>query len=87
MKEVMLFVLKNCPYCVEALKWQEELMEEYPELREIPVRVVDERKEAALADSYDYYYVPCYFVGGVKMHEGAASREKVENALRSAFLE
>ena len=86
MKEVMLFVLKNCPYCVEALKWQEELMEEYPELREIPVRVVDERKEAALADSYDYYYVPCYFVGGVKMHEGCACREKVESALRIAFL-
>ena len=31
MKEVMLFVLKNCPYCVEALRWQEELMQEYPE--------------------------------------------------------
>ncbi len=86
MKEVMLFVLKNCPYCVEALRWQDELMQQYPELQKIPIRVVDERKEAALAESYDYYYVPCYFVGGVKMHEGAASREKVETALRSALL-
>ena len=86
MKEVLLFVLEKCPYCIQAMQWQEELMQEHPEWREIPIRIVDERKEAGLAGSYDYYYVPCYFVDGVKIHEGAAQREQVEQVLRSAFM-
>lgn len=85
MKEVLLFVLEGCPYCKEALKWQEELREEHPELATLNIRIVDEKKEAAFAETFDYYYVPCYFVDGVKMHEGAATKEKVEAALRSAL--
>ncbi len=85
MKDVLLFVLRGCPYCKEALKWQEELRAEDPALAALDIRMVDERQEAALAESYDYYYVPCYFVDGVKMHEGAATKEKVEAALRSAL--
>lgn len=39
-----------------------------------PLRIVDERAEADYADSFDYYYVPCYYVGGEKVHEGHAER-------------
>ena len=40
-----------------------------------------------LADSYDYFYVPTYYVGGEKVHEGHAEREDVEKVLRLAAEE
>ena len=57
------------------------------EWRDIPLRVIDEREEADLADSYDYFYVPTYYVGGEKVHEGHAEREDVEKVLRLAAEE
>ena len=78
MKEILLFVLKGCPHCRLALQCQEELLQAHPEWRDIPLRVIDEREEADLADSYDYFYVPTYYVGGEKVHEGHAEREDVE---------
>ena len=87
MKEILLFVLKGCPHCRLALQCQEELLQAHPEWRDIPLRVIDEREEADLADSYDYFYVPTYYVGGEKGHEGHAEREDVEKVLRLAAEE
>lgn len=84
MKEVLLFVLKNCPHCRLALAFQEELFAAHPQWRDIPLRIVDEAAEAAYADTFDYYYVPCYYVDGVKVHEGHAEREDVANVFRTA---
>lgn len=85
MKEILLFKLKGCPHCRLALKLQEQLLEEHPEWRDIPLRVIDEREEKALADQYDYYYVPCYYVDGVKVHEGHAEREDIEKVFQAAL--
>ena len=84
MKEILMFKLAGCPHCKLALALQEALLAERPEWREIPLRIVDEREEKALADSYDYYYVPCYYVDGVKVHEGHAEKEDVERVFRTA---
>ena len=46
--------------------------------------MVDESREAALADTYDYYYVPTYYVGGKKVHEGHAEKCDVEKVFRLA---
>lgn len=75
--ELLLFILKTCPYCKEALKWMDELRSENPEYANINVKIIDEREEAELANSYDYYYVPTYFCGKVKLHEGAATKDKI----------
>ena len=40
----------------------------------IPVKMIDENKESALADKYNYYYVPSYFIGDTKLFEGHAER-------------
>ena len=64
MKDILLFYLPGCPHCKLALRFQEELLAERPEWRDIPVKMVDESREAALAGAYDYYYVPTYYVGG-----------------------
>ena len=53
----------------------------------VPIRRVDESVETALADSLDYYYVPTFYVGGEKVHEGHAEREDVEKVLRLAAEE
>ncbi len=37
---------------------------------------VDESVETALADSLDYYYVPTFYVDGVKRMEGVPSRRR-----------
>ena len=78
MKKIQLFKLTYCPHCVLALRFQEELLAEHPEWRDIPVQVIDEAKESALANTYDYYYVPTYYVDGKKVHEGHAEREDIE---------
>ena len=85
MKSVMLFYLPDCPYCKKAIAWQEELKRENPQLRDIEVEMIDESKNPAFAEQFDYYYVPTYYVDGKKVHEGAATREKVEAALRLAL--
>lgn len=87
MKEILMFKMKGCPHCKLALRAQEELLEENPAWREIPLRMVDEREEKELADSYDYFYVPCYYVDGVKLHEGHAEKEDVERVFRAAMAE
>ena len=85
MKEILMFKMKGCPHCKLALALQEELLAEHPQWREIPLRIVDEREEKALADAYDYFYVPTYYVDGVKVHEGHAERADVEKVFRAAL--
>ena len=83
-----MFVQQGCPHCKRAFKWQEVLTEKFhPEWRDVPVRVVDELEEKEYADSFDYYYVPCYYVGGEKVHEGHAERADVEAVFRAALEE
>ena len=84
MKDVLMFILPGCPHCKLALRLQEELLEEHPAWRDIPLRMVDEAAEPAYADTFDYYYVPCYYVDGVKVHEGHAERADVEAVFRAA---
>lgn len=53
----------------------------------MPIRRVDESVETALADSLDYYYVPTFYVDGVKRMEGVPSKEKVRAVLDAALAE
>ena len=53
--------------------------------RDIPMQVVFEEREPALAGQYDYYYVPTFYVDGVKRHEGALTREKLKAVLDEAL--
>ena len=49
------------------------------------IREVDEREDPALADSLDYYYVPCFFVDGQKRMEGVPTLDAVEAVLKEAI--
>jgi len=85
MKEILYFMMPGCPYCRRAEAWVSELSRENPEYGKIPMRVIDETRESALANTYEYWYVPTYYVGGVKLHEGAASKEKIKQVLDAAL--
>ena len=85
MRELTMFYFPECPYCQQAFRWQEEIFREHPEYKNVPLRLVDEHKETALADSYDYWYVPTYFLGKEKLGEGVKDKAIVEAAFARAY--
>ena len=82
MAKIQMFHFAACPYCREAMRWMDELRREYPELRDVRVERIDEKLHPEIAEQYDYWYVPTFFVDGKKVHEGACTREIVERVLR-----
>ena len=44
----------------------------------IPLEMIEESEQSELADTYDYYYVPCFFEGQKKLHEGAITKETIQ---------
>lgn len=70
MKPVKLFYLKNCPFCKKALRYIEEARAAHPELAAVEIEMIEESEQPEVADRFDYYYVPTFYVGGEKVHEG-----------------
>lgn len=83
MKEILLMYLPGCPYCRQAEQMLRELMAE-PAYAGLSIRRVNEAEEKAFADSLDYYYVPCFYVDGVKLLEGVPTKKKVKAVLDAA---
>ncbi len=85
MKNVKLFYLKQCPFCKKALRYIEDLKSKHEELAQIEIEMIEESEQKDLADSFDYYYVPTFYVDGEKVHEGGIYPEEVEQVLRKAL--
>ena len=79
-----MFKMAGGPHCTLAFRLMDELLAEHPAWRDIPVKLVDEAARAEYADRFDYYYVPCYYVDGVKLHEGHAEKSDVAAVFRAA---
>lgn len=69
MKELLMFYLESCGYCDKACRALDELFEENPAYLQIPLTRIEESREPELADRYDYYAVPSFFVDGKKIFE------------------
>ena len=89
MKKLTIFYLKGCPYCEAARRALKELAAEDGAYAAAEIEWIDERAEAALADSYDYYHVPSVFLGGRKLYEASPSHsyETIRENLRAALNE
>ena len=85
MKPVKLFYLKNCPFCKKALRYIEEARAAHPELAAVEIEMIEESEQPEVADRFDYYYVPTFYVGGRKVHEGGIFPDEVEALLRQAL--
>ena len=85
MKKVQLFYLKQGPFCKKALAYIEEVKRAHPELAALDIELIEESEEPTVAEQYDYYYVPTFYIDGVKVHEGGIYPEEVEPLLRKAL--
>ena len=85
MKEVKMFMFEGCPHCQRAEEMITEIFAEHPEYARIPFTVIDERKNPEIAEEYDYYYVPTFYTGDVKMMEGVPTKEAIEKVFAKAL--
>jgi glutaredoxin len=87
MKEITYFYLAQCPHCKRADRLIAELTAENPRFAEIPIKKIEESENPEIAGNYDYYYVPCLWIGKDKLHEGVPSRDKIRSVLEKALEE
>lgn len=85
MKRVQLFYLKNCPFCKRALQYIADAKAAHEELQPIEIELIEESEEPEVADRYDYYYVPTFYIDGEKLHEGGIYPDEVTELLRKAL--
>ena len=85
MKKITMFTMESCPYCREALRFIEILYGENKRYRDIPFERIDEKKHPEVAEKYDYYYVPTFYVGETKLHEGASDLQAVRRVFDAAL--
>lgn len=85
MKSVKLFYLRGCPFCKRALQYVADAKAAHPELADVEVETIEESEQPEVAGSYDYYYVPTFYVGEVKCHEGDIASDEVEQVLWKAL--
>lgn len=87
MKEVRMFMFESCPHCQKALKIISALIGSYKRYGNVPFAMTDEKKDPAEADRYDYYYVPTFYVDGVKVHEGSVKEQDIRRVFEIAMEE
>ena len=84
MKEVKMFMKASCPHCKKAFSLMEEICGEHPEYKAVSIKKIDETKEPDYAATFDYYYIPTFYVGDSKVHEGAPTKEAIEKVYEEA---
>lgn len=84
MKPVKMFYQPQCPHSILALKCLRELQSHAP-YSAVQVELIDELEQPEYADTFDYYYVPTFYVGDTKIHEGHAEMTDVEKVLKEAL--
>lgn len=85
MANITLYHFEGCPACGHAKQWIKELQQEKPELQKARIDMVDVHKTSNFHAPAPFQYVPTFFVDGRKVLEGAVTKDKVEQILRSAL--
>lgn len=86
MKSIVMIILENCPHCKNARHWMAELKQENPQFQELVVEMIDEGIHPEVSKTYtNYYYVPTYYVDGIKIHEGVPTKEIVRTVFQKAL--
>lgn len=85
MKKITMFTMASCPYCRIAHRWINSLLKKNPEYNDINLEIIDEVQKPHIANNYDYWYVPTFYIGDEKVHEGAASPKVIKSVFERAF--
>ncbi len=85
MQKITLFHFAACPHCQKAKEFMKQVVEAHPEYGQIPVETIDERLHPDIADRYDYFDVPTFYVGGEKLHEGVPSYAQIAAVYQAAY--
>ena len=83
MKKLQIFYQERCPFCKRAFNYIDELKEENEVFRLINPECIEETMHVDYANSFDYYYVPTFYVDGEKVHEGGITKNEVKKILNS----
>ena len=83
-KKITMFTMASCPFCRMAHRWLDAVLAEHPEYNDIELEIIDEVRHPDIANRYDYWYVPTFYVGDDKVHEGAATKKKIKKVFEKA---
>lgn len=72
-----MFYQRRCPFCKKAFAYMDELLQQEP-YKGLQIEKIEETEQPELADQYDYYYVPTFYIDGEKVHEGGIFRDEVK---------
>jgi thiol-disulfide isomerase/thioredoxin len=86
MKPVKLFYLERCPFCKKAFGYIEEL-KQADEYKNIVIETIEESIHPEIAELYDYYYVPTFYIDEKKVHEGGIFKDEVKTIFEKALEE
>ena len=87
MKELTMFYLDDCGYCLKARRALDELLAENPAYAAVELTRIEESREPELAERYDYYAVPSFFIGQEKLFEAhiGMSYEDIKAAVKQCL--
>jgi len=85
MKKIKMFYQERCPFCKRAFKYMDELKQENPEFKKIEIETIEETIYPDIADQFDYYYVPTFYIDEKKIHEGGIFKSEMEALLKKAL--
>lgn len=84
MKHIKLFYLTSCPFCKQAFLYIEKLKEQVA-YKDIEIDLIEESEEPDVADQYDYFFVPSFYIDNEKLSEGIVTLEKVEEIFQKVL--
>ena len=87
MKKILLFYLTDCGYCQRAHRAMDELMEENPAYKALEIEKIEESEHMDIANQYDYFATPTFYVGGEKAFEApiGMSYEDIKKEVKRVF--
>jgi Glutaredoxin and related proteins len=85
MKKITMFYQERCPFCRRAFQYIDELRNENPAFKNIEIETIEETQHPDIADQYDYYYVPTFYIDGEKIHEAGIFKNEMEELLKKAL--
>ena len=63
----------------------DKLFAESDKYSALEIEMIDELEHPDIAETYDYWNVPTYYIGNEKVHEGAASLRKIRKVFDMAL--